>query len=479
MSKPDVSKRVAIATLWTRGVLSWKLGPAQKDLYQCYIDSKVKTVVWSCSRRLGKSYALCIIAIEQCLKKPNSVVKFIAPTAKHITMIITPLFRQILADCPKDLKPEFKSQERVFRFPNGSEVQLAGTDSGRAEGLRGGSSDVCLVDEAGFCDDLRYIVQSILIPTTTTTDGKIILSSTPPKSPDHPFVEYMKEAKYRGSFVMKTIYDNDRLTAKQVQDTIDELGGTDSIDFQREYMCVFLSDPEFTVVPEFTSALAERIVMEVPTPPFADRYVAGDIGFKDLTVFLFAYYDFRNARIVIEDELVMSGTAMTTKVMAEKIKEKERVLWTHPKSGEQLSPYLRVCDNNLIVINDLQMLHGITFHPTPKDDKAAALNNARIMLAAGQIIIHPRCKTLIDHLRNATWAKGRKTYDRSPGAGHYDAVDALVYLVRNVQVSKNPYPLNYGRGNGDSWWHGNPNKTVPQAYSSIKSVFKIRRSLKS
>lgn len=464
--------------LWSRGALSWKLSPAQKDLYNCYLESKYKTVVWSCSRRLGKSYALCIVAIEQCLKKPNSVVKFIAPTAKHITMIIKPLFREILRDCPKDLRPEFKAQERVFRFPNGSEVQLAGTDSGRAEGLRGGSSDVCLVDEAGFCDDLRYIVQSILIPTTTTTNGKVILSSTPPKSPDHAFVNYMKEAEFRGSFVKKTIYDNDRLTKETIQTIIDELGGEDSPDFQREYLCSLIADPEFSVVPEFTEELQSRIVMEVPTPPYADRYVGGDIGFKDLTVFLFGYYDFRNARIVVEDELVMSGTTMTTFKMAEGIKNKERILWTNPKNGEQSAPYLRVCDNNLIVINDLQVLHGLTFFPTLKDDKAAALNNMRIMLASGRVVIHPRCKTLIHHLKNATWQKSRKVYDRSPDAGHYDAVDALVYLVRNVQTTKNPFPLGYGQSGGESWWHGNPNKTLPPAYSSIRSVFKMRRSLK-
>lgn len=472
----DLSRKQAVAMLWHRGVLTWKLDAVQHELYKCYTDSTYKTVVWSCSRRLGKSYALCVVAIEQCLKKANSTVKFIAPTAKHVKMIIKPLFREILKDCPKELRPEFRTADNVFRFPNGSEVQLAGTDNGHAEALRGGSSDLCVVDEAGFCDDLRYLVQSILIPTTTTTKGKIILSSTPPKSPDHDFVHYIKEAEYRGTFVKKTIYDNKRLTPDVIQDIVDELGGEESPEFRREYLCELIVDEEHSVVPEFNERMEKELVQEWPTPPFRDLYVAGDIGFKDLTVFLFAYYDFKKDKLVIEDELVMSGKKMTTQYMAEELKRKEAALWTHPMTSEQQTPYLRVCDNNLIVINDLQRLHGLNFIPTQKDDAQAALNNMRIMIAQKRIIINPRCKTLIYHLKNATWAKNRKTFDRSPDAGHYDAVDALKYLVRNVYYSRNPYPANWGHGTGDNWFDPKTNSPLSNpSINAFKDIFKIKK----
>jgi hypothetical protein len=286
---PIVSKQQAVALLWGRGVLQYKLDPVQKELYESYKSATSKTIVWSCSRRLGKSYALCIIAIEKCLQKPNSVVKFIAPSQKHVKMIIRPLFKEILRDCPKKLRPEFKTADNIYRFANGSEVQLAGTDSGHAESLRGGSSDICIVDEAGFCDDLKYIVKSILIPTTTTTRGKIIMSSTPPKSADHEFVDYMEAAELKGNFIKKTIYDglnNGRITQEIIDEIIEELGGVDSPDFRREYLCELITDEEKAVVSEFTEELQRDIVKEWPRPPFFDLYVGGDIGFHDLTVFL-------------------------------------------------------------------------------------------------------------------------------------------------------------------------------------------------
>jgi len=832
----EISRQEAVARLWMMGILKWKLDPVQKELYATFENSKHKTTVWSASRRLGKSYALCCIAAEKCLQKPNTIVKFIAPTQKHVKMIIRPLLKEVFKDCPSELRPEFRTADNIYRFQNGSEIQLAGTDSGHAENLRGGclsadtlimtpfgptpiselcvgdevygvnrdgsvsitqvkntfyhgkkevveliknnqvigectfdhkwlirsrsncfilnrpyndhelavkdisqensrfvrkfvkddsglkephayvlgaligdgecpqvgynlyiaslneevpnkiasiingyvfksdkykyciknnnirykhsiglqinyydewlrgktflnknfdwdivnlwdresclnllaglidtdgsvyhhksdnnleiqyhssnldllnninklllklfqyrgiikedkrkdkynyphyklrirsslfskiilkelspylakthkqykseydsiphseheefvkvnfgktsikdtydievdnethlyltadglvthnSADLCIVDEAGFCDDLRYIIQSILIPTTTTTRGKIILSSTPPKLSTHEFVKYMEEAEARGNFVKKTIYDGlrARITQEIIDEIVEELGGIHSPEFRREYLCEIVRDEESTVVPEFTEELQKEIVKEWPRPPYYDIYIAGDIGFKDFTVFLFAYYDFKAARVIIEDEVVMNG--MTTDDIAKKLKEKETSLYTDPTTGEQKQPYLRVCDNNLIVINDLHKLHGLTFLATAKDDASMALNNMRILLKQGRIIIHPRCKTLINHLKYANWNKSQTSFARSSDNGHYDAVDAIKYLCRAIQQSKNPYPSTFGMGTGEGWWHSQvpSNKPSTTTIEGIKDLFKVKRSI--
>jgi hypothetical protein len=838
-----MDRRQAVARLWHLGILYWKLEPVQKDLYDSFTRMESKILVWSCSRRLGKSYALSCIAIEKCLQKPNTIVKFIAPTQKHVKNIIRPLLKQIFVDCPNEIRPEFRTADNLYRFKNGSEIQLAGTDSGHAEGLRGGclsgdtlimteqgpveirdiipgdmvygvnldgsisltkvknvgftgnkevteimkknvvigastnehkwiirsdsntsikdrkeirhekqfsdinvdnsrfvryfidvpcgelkephayaigafigdgcatdkkgtklylaskddtvpskiakvldlkfkkigdykytfgttnehykhtdeihfnhynewikgkywyektfdwdvvnlwdrdsclellaglidtdgsvhfgkkdkcievsynssspilleninklllklfqvrgiikqdnrknkytrdhfrlrirsslfskrilkelspylvrenkqykpeydespctenkdyikltkgktyvtdtydieienethlyltadglvthnSADLCIVDEAGFCDDLKYIVSSILIPTTTTTRGKIILSSTPPKHFTHEFVDYIQSSKIAGNYVMKTIYDGigPRLPLDEIEKIKEELGGENSPDFQREYLCSLQRDEESTVVPEFTAELQGQIVKDWPRPPHYDIYVAGDIGFKDFTVFLFAYYDFKMGKIIIEDELVMNGKSMTTDALADAIKKKEKLNFTNNITKEQQKPYLRVSDNNLILINDLQVLHGLTINPTAKDDSVAALNNMKILLRQERVIINPRCKTLINHLEFATWNKNQTSYARFEGH-HYDAVDAIKYLCRAVQQNKNPYPANWGNGAGDSWWNGmsaisNSNKPITQSAKTFENVFNIKNKFK-
>jgi len=453
----------------------------QKELYECYKKSNGKITVWSCSRRIGKSYALCCLAAEQCIQKPGTIVKYIAPTQKHVKNIIKPLFTEILKDCPKAIKPSFKSSDSIYRFPNGSEIQMAGTDSGHAEGLRGGSSDLCIVDEAGFCDDLTYIVQSILIPTTTTTRGKIILSSTPPLSPDHDFEEYRKEAELKGNYVKKTIYDGlgSRITMDMIQEIIEEYGDESNPAFRREYLCEVITDDKYAIVPEFTKQLESEIVKEWTRAAFADNYVSGDIGAKDLTVYLFGYYDFKEAKLVIEDEFVLNGQekSFTTDDLARGIKEKEALRFLNPLTKEPEPAHLRVSDNNLIVINDLYRLHNLTFIPTAKDDSEAALNNMRIMLKEKRIIINPRCKTLIFHLKNGIWKKGGKEFARSPDAGHYDAIDALKYMVRNINYTRNPYPANYDRPKDQVWFESSEKKLTP-VQAEIKSWFQPRKSLK-
>lgn len=480
---PIIDRATAVAKLWHMGILVWKLDDVQRQLYDTFKKSTSKTVVWNCSRRIGKSYALSCIAIEKCLESPNTMVKFIAPTQKHVKTIIRPLLKEIFRDCPKELKPEFRTADNVYRFDNGSEIQLAGTDSGHAENLRGGNSHLCIVDEAGFCDDLRYIIQSILIPTTTTTHGKIILSSTPPKNYTHEFVKFMEDAESKGNLITKTIYDGlgSRITQQMIDEIIYELGGSESNEFQREYLCRLVRDEESTVIPEFDIYMQDAVVKEWPKPPYYDAYVAGDLGKKDFTVFLFAYYDFKEGKIVIEDEVVMRGRAMDTEKLAHAIKEKEQEHFVNALTKEIQTPYLRVCDNNLITIGDLYSLHGLSFIPTKKDDADMALNNVRILMRQQRIVIHPRCKTLINHIKYATWTKNGQTFSRSEDFGHYDAVDSLKYLIRAVQQTKNPYPASFGQGSGDAWWEGFKKPTPVIAIENsekFKNIFKIKRSLR-
>ncbi len=488
MEQPEITDKMikeARARLWHMGNLQWKLDEIQKELYKAFYSSTYKTNVWSCSRRLGKSYALCCIAIEQCLQKPNVIIKFIAPAQKQVKGIIRPLFQEIFKDCPDELRPHFRTADNIYRFNNGSEIQLAGTDSGHAESLRGGSSNLCIVDEAGFCDDLTYIIQSILIPTTTTTHGKIILSSTPPRLATHEFIKYMEDAESRGNFLKKTIYDGlgSRITQEMIDEIIRELGGAESPDFRREYLCEIVRDEDSHVIPEFTEEKQTEVVKEWTRPPYFDVYVGGDIGVKDFTFFLYGYYDFRTSKIIIEDEVVLHGQKWNTQALAAALIEKEALHFTNPATKQVQKPYLRVCDNNLTVINDLHSLHGLTFIPTAKDDAYMAINNVRILMQQGRIIINPRCKHLIAHIKYASWNKSRQSFNRSQDHGHYDGVHALTYFCRAIQQGKNPYPASFGMGSGDSWFDLNKGKDnnlslPPKTVEALSNVFKIRSSLR-
>lgn len=450
---PKLTKAEALDLLWRRGELSYKLDSTQRELYDLFYNSNHKIMTWLLSRRQGKTFTLCILAFEQCIRKPHSIVKFLSPTKIQVNNNVRPSIQKILNDCPKDLQPEFNKKDYIYFFPNGSEIQLAGSDSGHAEKLRGGDSDLFFVDEAGTCDNLDYVIKSILLPTTLITKGKGVLASTPPKESDHDFLKYIEEAELRGSLIKKTVYQNPRITAEQLDELIKELGGIHTTDARRELLCEIVKDEKSSVIPEFDSVLEQEIVKEWPKPPFYDAYVGMDTGGKDLTVALYGYYDFRANKIIIEDESVMNFQEKdsTIELLVKEMHTKETELWKNPISLEYKAPYLRVSDISYILTQEIYNHSAklfpkeetIRFQMAKKDDNEAMINNLRILLANKKIIINPRCKTLIRHLKNVRWDKQKTKFARSADDGHYDAVDALKYLVRAIAFNKNPYPAHY------------------------------------
>jgi hypothetical protein len=461
MAKRKISRDEAIEHLWRKGILTWKLDSCQRQLYDTFKYSNSRRVVWSCSRRLGKSWTLLIIAIETALQVPDAQIKYAAPTAKMVRKIIQPTLKEIWKDCPADLIPKFDRHEGAYTFLNGSKLFIEGLSDGNAENLRGTSMDLGIIDEGAFVSDLKYVVNSILLPQTATTGGRILMASTPPKSPQHSWIDYMREAQLDGAFIKKTIWDwykdtredqphhKDRMSKETITELCLSSGGKHTTDWRREYLVEVILDEEDAILPEFNNELKEEITKEQELPPFYDSYVSMDIGFTDYHAVLFAYLDFKRSKLVISDEILVQGKATNTHILAKLIQQKEKELWHDPMTDEAIPPYMRVADDDMITLNDMNQIHHLTFIPTKKDNKEAAINDARIRLASGQIEINPRCKNLLLQLETGIYQRTRdgvvkKSFARSAGLGHFDLIDAFIYLIRNVQWNKNPYPANYG-----------------------------------
>lgn len=454
-AKPQISKAAVKAELWRRGLIHYKFHAVQKEMFEIYSKAPDNsTLVWLLARQSGKSFLLALIAIMQCISKPNSIVKLLTDTKLHVRTIFEPIFREILDDCPEDMKPEYIPSSFVYVFKNGSQIQMAGSDGNSAERLRGQKSDLILVDEAGFCDKLDYNIKSILMPTTTHTGGKIVLASTPSPEPDHEFIGFIEEAETNKLLSKKTIYDNPLLSKEKIDNIISKFkGGASNSQFRREYLCELIKDENYSVLPEVDDELLMEIVREHPLPPFMSRYVAMDIGFKDLTVILFGYYDFRSDKVIIQEEIVKNGKEIHLPVFTKEIQDKESDLWTNILTNEFVKPELRVSDVNPFVIQEIATYarkhnpsHQINFTIASKDDKLAHINKLRVMLSSKKILISPKCETLIRHIKHCRWKdkSAKDDFDRSQDNGHYDAVDALLYFVRAVNFNKNPYPAGYG-----------------------------------
>jgi len=443
----QVSPQQAREILWRKGkITDFLLDSNQKVLRDQLKTVKRKTHVAVFSRQSGKSYGALGMAVEELLARKNITICYVAPRLKQGKKIVKATFDELFKSCPIDIKPKFDRDSSSWVFPTTkSKLELYGFNAEEIESARGPKAHMIIVDECGFMQDLKYGLRSVLYPKLNSTKGPMILISTLPKSQGHEFWEIVKKAEFDNVLIKRNIWDCPRYTKEDIDGFADEVGGYDSVDFKREYLNIMTTDEDHAVIPEANDELLEKITKEWKRPPYFDPYVSMDIGMKDLTAVLFAYYDFITGKLIIEDEATFKGRSFTTANLAISVKEIEERLWDLKK------PYLRVADNNnLILLNDLNLQYDILFLPTAKDNKHAWLNQIRIMLSDERIIINPRCRQLIFHLKNATWNRNKTEYERSPDSGHYDLVDALAYMIRNIAYTKNPYPRGYGVAFGDS-----------------------------
>ena len=147
--------------LFRAGKLSYKLHKGQKEVYDQLRSWEVHSLairergelvdgmfprifVMDCSRRFGKDVLGINISLENALRTPGGVFVYATAFAKDINEIVIPLFQQIVADCPPQMRPVFKTahqgQSAAIHFHNKAIIRLVGIDR-NPDGLRGRWAD--------------------------------------------------------------------------------------------------------------------------------------------------------------------------------------------------------------------------------------------------------------------------------------------------------------------------------------------------
>lgn len=454
------SELVKIA--WQRGELSYKLRPEQREIYKRLRAATGLKYTLYCSRRWGKSFISRLMAVEDCLRHKNWEIGFVAPTQKGLHRIYRPMDKIIFADCPAEFKPRWDRDMDGYEFYNDTWLFQAGTDNQRYETLRGINLHKCYYDEPGSMKDLKLIVGSIVQPTTLTTrkqrgdEVAQIFLGTPASTPGHDYFLIKEECKSQGNYSKMTIDDNSSLDEATKKMYIDECLTPDEA--RREYYCEDVTNTEYAIVPEMTDKMESECVQIRQRPGYYSLYGSCDPGFKDFTAYLLGYYDFAAGTYYIEGERLWSKK--NSQEIAHNIKELEKELFPDKPV------HLRVCDTDPRFIADMGELHGLDFIGTSKDNKEQQINFMRSMLYKGRLKIHPRCKQLIRQLKTGVWNKGRTKFERTDLDGHYDLIDALVYLMRNIDSYTMPYPRVSGMFDNRDYFVGETN-TRNSAWESI------------
>jgi hypothetical protein len=330
-----------------------------------------------------------------------------------------------------------------WRFPSGAVLKFGHLEHQKdVEKYQGAAAHFWGFDEAGQLDPwaLEYLKSRARRPKSLKVPIRFRYSANPGGRAHEWLVEnFVLGAPLNGKlFIPSKARDNPGLDVDDYEGRLAQISD--------EVLRAQLMDGDWNavdrsenVVPEFTPDLKAAVVREHVRPPYFTAYVGADTGSRDLTALPFGYLDFVAGLLVIEDELCFRDPS--TSEMGEAIAAKEAALWGSDVAAWRCDSVLRFCDVDWRFVKDLnQVPYRLRFVPTAKDDADMWRRQARAWLKEGKVVIHPRCTTLIRTLEHARWNERRTDYERTPETGHADFWAALVYLLRNVQWSRNPYP---------------------------------------
>jgi hypothetical protein len=444
---------------WRNGDITAILHSGQVKIDHIFETSPHQIQVVLCARGFGKTFWGAAKASSIAIKKPKAKIKIATEFQTDLESLIIPNFEAALDSCPDDIRPKWMPSKSRYLTDTGSEISLIGLDR-KPNGLRGQHKiDMIILEEAGFISKLATIFRSVLVPITThSPDCKIVLISTPPESLDHEFWSFVDRAEQEGALTVLTIDDNPMLSKADIERIEKEMGGRNSVQFRREYLCERIMDTTKAIIPEWPDVKARTVCKAIPMPPFYKPMVAIDLALNDNLGVVFGYWDFPRAKAVIQAELLLNG--VNSKELVEKCLHIERSLW-----GD-ITP-MRWADGSLYTLNDLSSVHKYAVSMVHKDHVEAQVNSLRLMLQTGTVEIQEQCKSTISQCASGVWNKSKTEFARH-GTNHQDLLAALIYFVRHIN-KENPFPKDY-LYNRDTM-HYRPGRNMQPHHEQLKKAF--------
>jgi PBSX family phage terminase large subunit len=418
----------------TQEKVELNLSPKQGSVFADY--RKQRWTIMAGSVRSGKTFAQQLCAIDFLYGEaiPSESVIISGKNGDSLERNIVKDFLKLANILGRGKDFEYKIQPRRIIFkPKKIDMWLIGAnDEGSEERVRGMTAQAVIADECTAQNKACFFQQI----ARCSAGRRYKFCTTNPDAPSHWFkTTYIDDDELDvANYNFDIQKDNPVLDPEYVRELDRQYVG---VDRERFLLGKWVADTEKLIIPEFQEH-EHNIVKEMDLPEHFEYLGAMDLGMKDETCYVSAFYDFERAKKVIWDSVFLKHP--NTKKIADTIREMEKK-WYGSKE-----PYGRYSDTNLHVIGDLNELHNLPFSPTAKDDKDAQINALRVAIKNEEYEIHPRNKKLIKQLRIGTWNKSKKDYERTDEDGHFDGVDTCIYLNRNFSSITQINPIPFGVG---------------------------------
>lgn len=152
-----------------------------------FINDPSRLKVACCSRRAGKSHSVALALLKAGFEHPGSYPIYMNMNRASAKVIIWPALRDINKKLNLGLK--FDNVTSNVKLPNESVIQVYGVGSRREmDKARGGKPPAVCLDEAqNMGQDMLYLVNEVLIPSTADYQAPIMVTGTPSNNRHSPF----------------------------------------------------------------------------------------------------------------------------------------------------------------------------------------------------------------------------------------------------------------------------------------------------
>lgn len=232
--------------IFATDALGFILDPWQHDV----LTGDWSRALLNVSRQAGKSTTAAVLGLFEALYRPNSLTIIVSPSDRQSAE----LFRKIVelrARLPREHVPLVDDTKRSMSVAGGGRVvSLPGSEAT----VRGFSAATLIVeDEASRVPDELY---SAVRPMLATTDGRLLLMSTPAGRRGH----FYREWSDGGDGWKRVRVPADQITRIRAEFLEEEKGALGSWVYQQEYECTFVeTEDAFFREADLTSAITSDV----------------------------------------------------------------------------------------------------------------------------------------------------------------------------------------------------------------------------
>ena len=389
------------------------LSPAQQTIAQN--PSRFRVAI--CGRRFGKTH-LAIRELCRFASRPNQRCFYVAPSYRMAKQIAWTKIKRRLQDLRWARK--INESDLTITLVNGSEISLRGAEN--FDSLRGIGLNFLVMDE--FADIAPEAWREVLRPTLSDQRGHALFISTPKGTSNWSYELFMMKLENPAWASWQfTTEAGGRVSEEELLSAQRDL---DVRTYRQEYQASF----ETYAGRIYYAFDREQNVQafDLPNPELVQEILVGtDFNISPLSTVIAQ----RQGEVLhVIDEITMYSS--NTNELADEIRSRyprARVTVFPDPAGSARKTSSAGATDHTILANAGFTVRSPRAH-TPVRDRINSLNS-RLCDSQGQrnIIIHPRCRQVIECLERQTYREGTSQPEKGGDQDYSHMNDALGYLT--------------------------------------------------